>query len=333
MIKPVTTVSVVPNLPPSLERLRELAYNLRWSWDHETIALFRRLDRDLWDRSGRNPVLMLGLIDQRQLAAAASDEAFMAHLDRVCEAFDRYMGNRTTTWYAKRYGAPPEKPYLAYFSMEFGLTECLRNYSGGLGVLSGDHLKSASDLGLPLVGVGLLYQEGYFSQYLNADGYQQEAYPINDYANQPVMRELDGEGNPILVKVPMPGRLLYAQIWRVQVGRVSLYLLDANIPHNRLPEDRDLTDRLYGGDRRQRIRQEILMGIGGIQALHLVGIQPTVFHMNEGHSAFFGLERIRMLRAENPKLSFWEALDICRASNIFTTHTPVPPDWSASAST
>lgn len=204
------------------------------------------------------------------------------------------------------------------------MTECLRNYSGGLGILSGDHLKSASDLGVPLVGVGLLYQEGYFAQYLNADGYQQEAYPINDYANLPVTRVVDGTGKAMLVKVQLPGRLLHAQIWKVQVGRVALYLLDSNIPENTLPEDRDLTDRLYGGDRRQRIRQEILMGIGGIQALNLLGIKPTVFHMNEGHSAFMGLERIRLLLETHPQLTFDEALEICAASNIFTTHTPVP---------
>src|SRR5512141_122016 len=324
MVKPVTTVRVVPDLPPSLERLRELAYNLRWSWDHETIALFRRLDRDLWERTERNPVWMLGLISQAQLTAASSDEAFMAHLDRVCAAYDRYMDNTTTTWYAKRYGPPPEKPFIAYFSTEFGLTECLRNYSGGLGVLSGDHLKSASDLGLPLVGVGTLYQEGYFAQYLNADGYQQEAYPVNDYANQPVTLVLDEENRPLLVSVTMPGRTLYAQIWRVQVGRVPLFLLDTNIPENPLPEDRNLTDRLYGGDRRQRIRQEILLGIGGVQALHLVGIDPMVCHMNEGHSAFLGLERIRLMMKANPGLTFQQARDICRTGNVFTTHTPVP---------
>src|SRR5258708_23286164 len=322
MIKPVTTVTVVPNLPQSLERLRELAYNLRWSWDHETIALFRRLDRDLWEGSAHNPVWMLGRVSQQQLNDASEDEAFMAHLDRVCEALDHYMPN-AATWYVKHYGVPTDRPYFAYFSTEFGLTECLRNYSGGLGILSGDHLKSASDLGLPLVGIGILYQEGYFSQYLNADGYQQEAYPVNDYANLPVTRVTDSDNKPILVGVPIAGRTLYAQIWLVKVGRVSLYLLDTNIPNNVLPEDRDLTDRLYGGDRRQRIRQEILLGIGGIQALQLLNIIPTVCHMNEGHSAFMGLERIRLLMKANPKLSFYEALEICQAGNIFTTHTPV----------
>ncbi|CAG1006705.1 glycogen phosphorylase [Anaerolineae bacterium] len=324
MIKPVATVSVVPNLPASLERLMELAYNLRWSWDQETRELFRRLDRNLWEATGHNPVWLLGRIDQKKLVDASQDEAFMAHLDRVCAAFDRYMNDHASTWYARHVGDPTEKPDIAYFSMEFGLTECLRNYSGGLGVLSGDHLKSASDMGLPLVAVGLLYQEGYFAQYLNADGYQQEDYPINDYANQPVTKVMGADGNPLLVSVPLPGRMLYAQVWLVQVGRVPLYLLDSNVPNNPLREDRNLTDRLYGGDRRQRIRQEILMGIGGIQALRLMGYSPTVYHMNEGHSAFMGLERIRLMMKENPGLNFMQAKDICAAGNVFTTHTPVP---------
>jgi starch phosphorylase len=324
MIKPVSIVSVVPNLPPSLERLRELAYNLRWSWDHETIALFRRLNRDLWEQTGQNPVLTLGMLSQDELNDASNDEAFLAQLDRVCQSFDRYMNNTTTTWYAKHHGPTPASPFIAYFSMEFGITECLRNYSGGLGILSGDHLKSASDLGAPLLGVGLLYQEGYFSQYLNADGYQQEAYPINDYANQPVILETGPKGERLLVKLPLPGRTLHAQIWRAQVGRVPLYLLDTNIAENTLTEDRNITDRLYGGDRRQRIRQEMLLGVGGIQALTLLGIKPHVFHMNEPHSAFMGVERIRMLMAENPGLTFTQARDITQANNVFTTHTPVP---------
>lgn len=324
MIKPIATINVIPNIPPSLERLRELAYNLRWSWDHETIALFRRLDRDLWEATGRNPIWMLGRLSQEQLQQAATDEAFLAHLDRVCTSFDNYMDANASTWYTRHYGPRPEKPTIAYFSTEFGLTECLRNYSGGLGILSGDHMKSASDLNLPLVGVGILFQEGYFSQYLNADGYQQEAYPINDYPNQPVRKVLDKSGKPILVQLPLPGRILCAQIWHVQVGRVPLYLLDTNIPENLLPEDRNLTDRLYGGDRRTRIRQELLLGVGGLQALHLLGIDPQVCHMNEGHSAFLGLERIRLMLEKTPGLTFEEARDICASGNLFTTHTPVP---------
>ncbi|NWG17085.1 MAG: alpha-glucan family phosphorylase [Chloroflexi bacterium] len=322
MIKPVAKINVVPNLPGPLHRLQELAYNLRWAWDHETIALFRRLDRDLWDETNHNPVWMLGRLSQERLEAAFNDPAFMAHFRAVCEAFDQYMNHREATWYETHYRELP-KPIIAYFSMEFGITECLQNYSGGLGVLSGDHLKSASDLGLPLVGVGLLYQEGYFQQYLNADGYQQELYPLNDYANLPVTLQMKADGTPIKISVPLPGRDLYAQVWKVQVGRVPLFLLDTNIEDNPRQEDRNLTDRLYGGDRRTRIRQEILLGIGGVRALDALGLRPTICHMNEGHSAFLALERIRQLMVEQ-KLTFGQAREIMTASHIFTTHTPVP---------
>lgn len=321
MVKPVATINVVPKLPKQIKRLSELAYNLRWAWDAETIGLFRRIDPDLWVQTYSNPVWLLGLVSQDRLDACVNDPAFMAHYARVCQSFDDYMGAKNT-WYTNTYGTK-DTPVIAYFSMEFGLTECLQNYSGGLGVLSGDHLKSASDLGLPLVGMGLLYQEGYFRQYLNSDGYQQESYPINDYANLPVTLQRDDDGNPIKINVPMPGRLLYAQIWKVQVGRVSLYLLDSNIPENTMPEDRNLTDRLYGGDKRTRIRQEILMGIGGIRALDALGLRPSICHMNEGHSAFLGLERIRQLMWEN-QLSFDQAKEISKSSSVYTTHTPVP---------
>ncbi len=322
MIKPVATINVVPNLPAPLLRLRELAYNMRWAWDQETIALFRRLDPDLWRATEHNPVWMLGLIDQERLKGAAEDPAFLAHLNRVCDAFDTYMRGENT-WFKKQYNDLEAQPTIAYFSMEFGLAEALQNYSGGLGVLSGDHLKSASDLGLPLIAVGLLYQEGYFHQYLNADGYQQESYPINDYANLPVVLQRDADGNPLKISVPMPGRELYAVIWKVQVGRIPLFLLDTNIDDNERLEDRNLTDRLYGGDRRTRIRQEILSGIGGIRALEKLGMRPTVCHMNEGHSAFLSLERIRQLMVEE-NLTFQQARELTKASNVFTTHTPVP---------
>jgi glycogen phosphorylase len=321
MVKPVATVNVVPKLPRALKRLEELAYNIRWAWDYETITLFRRLDADLWVKTYRNPVWMLGLISQERLDEVKNDPAFMAQFNRALDNFDAYMKDKNT-WYNTTYGTR-NKPTIAYFSTEFGLTDCLANYSGGLGILSGDHLKSASDLGLPLVGVGLLYQEGYFQQYLNADGYQQESYPINDYANLPVTLQRDSDGNPIKISVPMPGRELYAQIWKVQVGRVPLYLLDSNISDNPLEEDRNLTDRLYGGDRRTRIRQEILMGIGGIRALDALDLRPTICHMNEGHSAFLGLERIHQMMHEH-SLSFDQAREISKASNVFTTHTPVP---------
>lgn len=322
MVKPVATINIVPQLPDKLERLSELAYNLRWAWDHETIQLFRRISPTLWEKTNHNPVAMLGLLSQERLEEAANEPAFMAHLDRVLNSFDSYMA-ADSTWYSEQFTDTPEVPRIAYFSMEFGLTECLQNYSGGLGILSGDHLKSASDLNIPLVGVGLLYQEGYFHQYLNSDGWQQERYPLNDYGNLPVTLQTDAEGNPIKISVPMPGRQLYAQIWKVQVGRIPLYLLDSNIPDNPLPEDRDLTDRLYGGDRRTRIRQEILLGIGGIRALDALELRPDVCHMNEGHSAFLLLERIRLMMKEK-NLSFKEAEAIVSSSLVFTVHTPVP---------
>jgi len=322
MVKPVATVNVVPKLPKALARLEELAFNMRFAWDHETIAVFRRLDPDIWEKAYHNPVKMLGLISQDRLKAVQSDAAFMANYERVLAAYDEYM-NPATTWYDEQYGKLKKQPILAYFSMEFGITECFQNYSGGLGVLSGDHLKSASDLNIPLVGVGLLYQEGYFQQYLNADGWQQEMYPINDFFNLPLRLERDKDGNPLKVSVDLPGRKLWAQIWRVQVGRVRLYLLDSNIPDNEREEDRSLTDRLYGGDRRTRIRQEILMGIGGIRALDLLGLRPDICHMNEGHSVFLSLERTKQLMQEKG-LSFNQAKELVAASTVFTVHTPVP---------
>lgn len=322
MVQPVARVKVAPKLPPQLGRLHELTYNLRWAWDHETIALFRRLDPDLWEETGHNPEWMLGRMSQERLNDLVGDTSFMAHYARVCRSFDDYMGAKET-WFAAQYGEREGQPVIAYFSMEFGLTECLQNYSGGLGVLSGDHLKSASDLGVPLVGVGILYQEGYFQQYLNADGFQQESYPLNDYVNQPVKLQTNAAGQAIKISAPLPERELYAQIWKVQVGRASIYLLDANIDDNLLEEDRNLTDRLYGGDRRTRIRQEMLLGIGGVRLLRALGIQADIFHMNEGHSAFLLLERIRNYICDYG-LSFEQASALTAASSVFTVHTPVP---------
>ena len=321
MVRPVARVKVAPKLPKALNRLHELAYNLRWSWDHEAISLFRRLDLDLWEETGHNPEWMLGRLSQARLNGLVADTSFMAHYARVCRAYDEYLDS-DDTWFARKHKEIERQPVIAYFSMEFGLTECLQNYSGGLGVLSGDHLKSASDLGIPLVGVGILYQEGYFQQYLNADGWQQESYPINDYASLPVTLQRDEYGEPIKVAAPLPGRDLWAQVWKVQVGRVSLYLLDTNIDENATQEDRNLTDRLYGGDRRTRIRQEILLGIGGVRALRALGIDADIFHMNEGHSAFLLLERIRAYMHERG-LNYEQARALTAASSVFTIHTPV----------
>ena len=324
-MRPSHTFRVIPSLPASLERLRDLAYNLSWAWNHDAIDLFRRLDRDLWETTLHNPVLMLGTIRQERLEEVMADDGFMAHLERAGRDLDRYMQARNT-WYSKN--CPDgEGARIAYFSAEFGLTESLGIYAGGMGILAGDHLKSASDLGLPLVGVGLLYQQGYFRQYLNPDGWQQEQYPDNDFYNMPITLERQLSGAPLIVEVEYPGRAVKAQVWRAQVGRVPLYLLDANVEDNR-PEDRDITDQLYGGDSDMRIRQEILLGIGGIRALELKGLRPTVCHMNEGHSAFLALERTRLLM-QDCRLTFAEAREAAMAGHVFTTHTPVPAgiDW------
>ena len=330
MVRSIHTYNIIPAIPAPLSRLHDLAYNLWWTWENEAAELFRRLDRDLWERVGHNPVRLLGVVDQQRLTAASEDAGFLTHLARVVQRFDDYMAN-AQPWYAEVAGQP-NPPLIAYFCMEFGLTECLPIYSGGMGILAGDHLKSASELGLPLVGVGLLYQEGYFQQYLNPDGWQQERYPDNDFANMPLTLMRGPDGAPLTVQVGLPGRMVTAQIWRVQVGRVPLYLLDTNTPANPDPADRDITDRLYGGDSEMRIRQEMILGIGGIRALEALGLRPAVTHMNEGHSAFLGLERMRLLMEEN-HLSFAEAQELVAASSVFTTHTPVsagidlfPPD-------
>lgn len=287
MTRPIFTYTVVPSLPPELDRLRELAYNLLWAWDHDLIELFRRLDRDLWEETRHNPVHMLGIIKQDRLEAAARDDAFIAQLEHAYQHYREYM-NSQTSWCTKTHGLVCEQPCFAYFSAEFGLTECVPNYSGGLGILSGDHLKSASDLGVPLVGVGLLYQQGYFRQYLNADGWQQERYPENDFYILPLQSKASADGKPVTISVEYPGRNVVAQVWHVHLGRVPLYLLDTNLPANS-PADQDITDQLYGGDREMRIKQEIMLGIGGYRALQAVGLRPAVHHMNEGHAAFLSL--------------------------------------------
>jgi starch phosphorylase len=319
-MKPIRTFAVVPNLPAPLEGLRKLAYNLRWAWNPETIELFRHLDSDLWESSGHNPVAMLGAIDQARLHAAASDDAFLAHLDTVSSAFETYIAAQST-WFSRQHG-DREKPLVAYFSAEFGITESLSIFAGGLGILAGDHLKSASDLGIPLVGVGLLYQLASFKQTLNYAGWQQEIYCDNDFANLPLTLESNPDHTPLTVSIPMTGHDVYAQVWRAQVGRIRLFLLDTNLSLNQAPEDRGITAQLYGGDVETRIRQELVLGLGGYRALEAMGIRPTVFHMNEGHSAFLGLERVRRLMTEQ-NLSFRESAEEASASLIFTTHTPV----------
>jgi starch phosphorylase len=296
-----------------------LIYNLRWAWNHDAIELFR-WDRDLWEQSGHNPALMLGIIDQVTLQAAASDEGFLAHLNRVSNDFDAYQKSEST-WFRKHHDGT-NNLLVAYFSAEFGVTDCLSIFAGGLGILAGDHLKSASDLGVPLVAVGLLYQQGYFRQYLNEAGLQQEEYRDNDFHNLPLTLERECDGGPLIIEVEYPGRKVAAQIWRAQVGRVALYLLDTNIKENSA-RDQDITDQLYGGDAEMRLKQEMMLGIGGCRALEALGVRPSVYHLNEGHSAFLALERIRRLMQAN-HLSFAEAREAASAGLIFTTHTPVP---------
>jgi len=323
-MQPIRTFNISPSLPARLESLRRLAYNLHWDWNVETKDLFRRLDPDRWESSHHNPVLMLGTINQARLQEAAEDEGFLAQMDRAARQLDDYLKERT--WYHKNRSQESEadssRECYAYFSAEFGLVDCLPIYSGGLGVLAGDHLKSASDLGLPLVGVGLLYQQGYFAQYLNADGWQQERYLMNDFYNMPLHLECNPDGSGLRIGVDYPGRTVYARVWRVQVGTVPLYLLDTNIQPNN-PYDHEITDQLYGGDIDMRIHQEIMLGIGGVQMLKALGLKVTAYHMNEGHAAFLALERIRILIQEDG-LNFAEARQVVASSNIFTTHTPVP---------
>ncbi len=318
-MRPLRTFTVEPNLPDALASLKQLAYNLRWSWHGDSQDLFRRLDPQAWEDCHHNPVAMLGLVDQARLQDRAANEGFLAHLQRVQDDTDAYMKNHG--WWWKAHG-PSDAPTVAYFCAEFGLTECLPIYSGGLGVLAGDHLKSASDLNLPLVAVGLLYQQGYFRQRLNADGWQLELFPRNDFHNMPLQQTVNADGQPVVISVPLGGHTVKAQVWQVQVGRIVLYLLDTNITENS-PEDRHITAQLYGGDQDMRIRQEIVLGVGGTIMLRELGINVKAYHMNEGHSAFLSLERIRHLMVQNG-VSFSEAREAVAASNIFTTHTPVP---------
>ena len=276
------------------------------------------MDPNLWESTNHNPVKMLGMIDQSKLDYLAHNSSFLNHLDRAYARYQSYMNEET--WFQKNYSELKDLT-IAYFSAEFGITECLPIYSGGLGILAGDHLKSASDLGIPLVGVGLLYQQGYFRQYLNFDGWQQELYPENDFYNLPIQLIKDKKNKPILCSVNFQNTPVYFQIWKAQVGRVALYLLDTNIPINE-KKYQDICDQLYGGDRETRIQQEIILGIGGIRALKAIGINPTVCHMNEGHSAFLGLERIRDLILEH-QLDPEVALTATSQCSVFTTHTPV----------
>lgn len=316
----IRSFEVVPALPEPLTPLLEIARNLWWSWKPEAVELFTRLDADLWESTHHNPVKLLGTVGQDKLDRAARDESYLTALKQARAMLDRHL-NRTP-WHVSAGHATPDGATLAYFCAEFGLAECFQIYSGGLGILAGDHLKSASELGLPLIAVGLLYRNGYFQQYLAADGWQQETNPDLDFANLPVEPVQNESGQDVVVHVELPGRRVAVALWKATVGRIPLYLLDTNLSEN-APEDRGITGRLYGGDMETRIRQEIVLGIGGVRALEAIGIRPDVCHMNEGHSAFLALERIRRI-IEDHDLPFDEAREQAAASHVFTTHTPVP---------
>ena len=319
MYKFLGTYNVVPSLPKNLEKLREVAYNLHWSWNPDSRELFRRLSMELWEDTNHNPVMMLGKISQERLHEVSHDDGFISHLNRVHANLKEYLHEKT--WFQKNSNYP-DNFNVVYFSAEFGLTECLQTYSGGLGVLAGDHLKASSDLGIPLVGLGLLYKEGYFQQYLNSDGWQHERYEMNDFDNLPMQLVKTEKNEPLIISINLAERQVYFQIWKIEVGRIPLYLLDTNVSVNS-ETDRKITETLYGGNVETRIQQEIILGMGGIKMLHTLGINPMVCHMNEGHSAFLSLERMRYA-IQNEGLTFKEAREVGYYSNIFTTHTPVP---------
>ncbi len=312
-------LAVFPTIPPRIERLYELAYNLWWSWTPSAQALYAQVNASLWERSEHNAVATLAGADARRLNALAEDVEFLARYDTVMAEFDAYM-RPETTWYRQQF--PKRRgDIVAYFSAEFGLHESLPIYSGGLGILSGDHCKEASDLGLPFVGVGFLYPQGYFRQRITRDGQQEAIYEKLEFSQAPARPARDPQGREALISVDLPGRIVYAKVWHVQVGRIPLYLMDTDVPQN-APNDRTLSARLYGGDHEMRISQEIVLGIGGVRALRALGIDAKVWHMNEGHAAFLGLERCREL-VNGLDVEFEVARQIAAANGVFTTHTPV----------
>ena len=306
------------NLPKRLSRLSELAYNLWWTWQPQAARVFGRIDYELWERLGHNPIRLLREVGRPRLNQAAKDKEYLALYDGVFTDFDSYM-NQTKTWTSQNHPELNGRP-IAYFSMEFGLHETLPIYSGGLGVLAGDHLKEASDLGLPLTGVGFMYAQGYFSQRISEDGWQEAINNTLDLNNLPALPVLDDSGNRLCVEVEFPDRAVNLGLWEIRVGRVPLYLLDSNLDPN-TDSDKQLTARLYWSDLDRRVMQELLLGVGGVRALRALGYNPSVWHMNEGHAAFLTLERARELVAGGEP--FEQAIEKTREQNVFTTHTPV----------
>lgn len=311
---------VLSDLPDPLQVLKKIVLNFRWTWHDETQSLFKEMDRRLWESVGHNPFLLLNSLSRESLNLLAQNEVFLEKLKLCEEDLDRYMSAKT--WFDETYPDAKENMHVGYFCAEFGLSECLPIYSGGLGILGGDHLKAASDLGIPLTGVGLVYSRGYFQQFLNPSGWQQEYYPQYNFYEMPLELIYGSDQQPIYIFVEFPDRVVTCQIWKAQVGRTALYLLDSNVLEN-APSDQSITDTLYGGDAEMRLRQEMILGIGGLKALHALGIHPTVCHMNEGHSAFLILERLRLFMEEH-KCSYPLARQAVVSGNVFTTHTPVP---------
>jgi starch phosphorylase len=318
-----TNRPTLPSIPERLRRLPELANDLWWTWNPQAREVFRRLDYPIWRQTAHNPVLMLRLLSPDLLAQAAGDQAFLTVYDDAVTALDRARG-AVDTWWQGRY---PDLPGpVAYFSAEFALHQSLPIYAGGLGVLAGDHCKEASDLGIPLIGVGFMYPQGYFHQLVSPEGWQQEVYERLNWTDAPIEPATAADGKPCIVAVPLGNRSVLVSVWRVRLGRVKLYLLDTDLEEN-APWDRELSARLYGGDRETRIQQEIVLGIGGVRALRALGSQPTAWHLNEGHAAFVVLQRIRDLIEQGT--SFDAALEEVRQTTIFTTHTPVPAGHDA----
>ncbi len=315
----VYKLEVNPRIPARLERLEELASNLWYSWDRPTRSLFAQLSDPLWKATNHNPKAFLKRADQKRLEATAENPVFLGSLNRVVSAYDSYHELPSM---AHVHGRPfKDDDLIAYFCAEFGFHESLPIYSGGLGILAGDHCKAASDMGLPFIGVGLLYRQGYFHQTLDADGKQQATYSDSDFDDLPVMPVCDADGKEVLVEVEFPGRTIHAKVWEVQAGHVRLILLDTWLGQNS-EHDREITHRLYGGDKTTRIEQEILLGVGGARALAKLGLKPTVWHVNEGHAAFLILERIRSLVSGG--LPYAAAIEAVASNVVFTTHTPVP---------
>lgn len=332
-VKAIRRFTVRSVLPDSLAGLEELALNLRWSWHPETKDVFAAIDETLWNQSGHDPVRLLGEVPAERLAELAEDQGFVEWVARSLEDLHNYL--QTPQWF-QRWSADANEEQarsalsgIAYFSPEYGVTSALPQYSGGLGILAGDHLKAASDLGVPIIGIGLFYRSGYFHQSLSRDGWQREQYPVCDPDGSPLALLREESGAPARVSVSLPGdRVLSARIWIARVGRIPLLMLDSGVEEN-APAEREVTDRLYGGGGEYRLQQEMLLGIGGVRALRtfcrITGTSaPEVFHTNEGHAGFLGLERIREMRSHNPQLDFNAALEASRAGTVFTTHTPVP---------